>query len=72
MGAPDSPVFVSTIADAAPGASRTLVGEDCTETLRVDRRVPPKTCSMLVVIDQALLFRLMTCHSLPAAALSLQ
>jgi hypothetical protein len=53
MGVSDRLVFVKTIADAAPSGSWTLVGDDCTETLRVDRRVPPKMCSMLVVIDQA-------------------
>ena len=55
MGVPDKLVFVKTIADAAPSGSWTLVGDDCTETPRVDRRVPPKMCSMLVALmDQAI------------------
>jgi hypothetical protein len=54
MGVSDKLVFVKTIADAAPSGSWTLVGDDCTETARVDRRVPPNTCSMPAeLMDQA-------------------
>jgi hypothetical protein len=42
-------VFVSKTADAAPGPSWMLVGEDSTETPRVARRVPPKMCSMVLM-----------------------